>query len=140
MASSSETTSENLLQLYPEPMRCRVCSLLREVEQAQIKMFSASLEEAATKELYSRSQGVCLRHLEMLVKASPNRETIRFLIQRASTVFQLISEDMENFALKREATRRHLVSEDEEDAYLRAVIHLAGAKHYCAPWQHRADN
>ena len=102
-------------------------------------MLSASLEEAANKELYARSQGVCLRHLAMLVKASPNRETIRFLFQRASTVFQLISEDMENFALKREATRRHLVSEDEEDAYLRAVIHLAGAKHNWVPWQYRDE-
>src|SRR5271166_5607841 len=139
MASSSESASESLLQLYPEPMSCRVCAFLREGEQSQIKMLSASLEEAANKELYARSQGVCLRHLAMLVKASPNRETIRFLFQRASTVFQLISEDMENFALKREATRRHLVSEDEEDAYLRAVIHLAGAKHNCVPWQYRDE-
>jgi len=139
MASSSESASESLLQLYPEPMSCRVCAFLREGEQSQIKMLSASLEEAANKELYARSQGVCLRHLAMLVKASPNRETIRFLFQRASTVFQLISEDMENFALKREATRRHLVSEDEEDAYLRAVIHLAGAKHNWVPWQYRDE-
>jgi GTP-binding protein EngB required for normal cell division len=139
MASSSESACGSLSQLYPEPMNCRVCSLVREAEQTQIKMLRAFLEEAAGKEVYARSQGVCLRHLEMLVKANPNRETIRFLFQRASTVFQLISEDMENFALKREATRRHLVSEDEEDAYLRAVIHLAGAKHNCAPWQYRDE-
>jgi hypothetical protein len=128
MASSYESASESLLPLYPQAMSRRVCSFLREVEQAQIKMHSASLEEGANKELYASSQGVCLRHLQMLVKESPNREAVRFLFQRSATVFQLISEDMENFALKREATRRHLVSEDEEDAYLRAVIHIAGAK------------
>jgi GTP-binding protein EngB required for normal cell division len=134
IGSSPESASESLAQLYPNPMSCRVCSLMREAEQGQIAMLSASLQEAATKEQYARSQGVCLRHLEMLVKTSADKETIRFLLQRASTVLQLVSEDMEGFGLKREATRRHLVSEDEEDAYLRAVIHLAGAKYNCALW------
>jgi hypothetical protein len=55
----------------------------------------------------------------MLVDASSDCETVRFLLETASTVFELISEDMEGFALKREATRRHLASEDEEDAYFR---------------------
>ena len=137
IASSPECANESLPQLFPGPKGCRVCALLREAEQGQIKTLSASLQEAATKELYARSQGVCLRHLEMLVKASSDGKTIRFLLQTASTVLQLVSEDMEGFALKREATRRHLVSEDEEDAYLRAVIHLAGAKHNCAPWTYR---
>ncbi len=113
--------------------------MLREAEQGQIKALSVSLQEAATKGLYARSQGVCLRHLEMLINSSSDGKTIRFLLQTASTVFQLISEDMEGFALKREATRRHLVSEDEEDAYLRAIIHLAGAKHNCAPWTYRDE-
>jgi hypothetical protein len=134
MGSSPKNVSENLAQLCPDPMGCRVCSLLREAEQRQITMLSASLQEPATKQQYARSQGVCLRHLGMLVDASPDNETVRFLLHRASTVWQLISEDMEAFALKREANRRHLVSEDEEDAYLRAVIHLAGAKYNCAPW------
>jgi hypothetical protein len=139
MGSSPESAGENLAQLSPDPMGCPVCSLLREAEQGQIRMLSASLQEPATKELYARSQGVCLRHLGMLVNASPDNETIRFLLHRASTVLQLISEDMEAFALKREANRRHLVSEDEEDAYLRAVIHLAGAKYNCAPWTYRDE-
>lgn len=108
--------------------------LLREAEQPQIKTLVASLQGTATKQLYARSQGVCLRHLKMLVDASSDSETVQFLLETASTVFQLISEDMEGFALKREATRRHLVSEDEEDAYLRAIIHFAGTKHNCAPW------
>jgi hypothetical protein len=108
--------------------------LLCEAEQERIKTLSTSLLEAETKKLYTRSQGVCLRHLEMLVEANSNEETTTFLLRTASTVLRLISEDMESFALKREAIRRYLASEDEEDAYLRAVIHLAGAKHNCVPW------
>ena len=138
-ASSPDRGNSGFPQLFPEPKSCRVCALLREAEQRQIKELSASLQEAATKELYARSQGVCLRHLEMLVQANSNSETNRFLLQTAATVLQLVSEDMEGFALKREATRRHLVSEDEGDAYLRAVIHLAGARHICAPWAYRDE-
>jgi hypothetical protein len=138
-ALSPDCVNREFPQLIPEAKNCRVCALLREAEQRQIKTLSASLQEAAIKELYARSQGVCLRHLEMLVQANSNFETSRFLLQTASTVLQLVSEDMEGFALKREAARRHLVSEDEGDAYLRAVIHLAGARYHCAPWMQRDE-
>jgi GTP-binding protein EngB required for normal cell division len=138
-ASSPDCGNSGFPQLFPEPKSCRVCALLREAEQRQIEALNASLQKAATKEWYARSQGVCLPHLEMLVQANSNSETNRFLLQTAATVFQLVSEDMEGFALKREATRRHLVSEDEGDAYLRAAIHLAGARHNCAPWAYRDE-
>ena len=75
----------------------------------------------------------------MLIKDCPHAETRDFLLLSASTTFQLISEDMQSFALKREATRRYLVNEDEEDAYLRAAIHLAGAKHNYVPWTYRDE-
>jgi len=136
---SPDCAKESLNQLFLEPKSCRACAFLREAEQERIKTVSASLLEAETKRLYARSQGVCLGHLQMLVEASSNEETTTFLLQTASTVLQLISEDMEGFALKREAIRRHLASEDEEDAYLRAVIHLAGAKHNCVPWTCRHE-
>jgi hypothetical protein len=139
VASTPECANENLARFIPEQRDCRVCALLREAEEAQIKALCASLQGTTTKQSYARSQGVCLRHLEMLVKSSSDCETVRFLLQTASTVFQLISEDMEGFALKREAARRHLVSEDEEDAYLRAIIHFAGAKHNSAPWTYRDE-
>jgi hypothetical protein len=136
-AASPERAKESLKELFLEAKSCRVCALLREAEQIQIRRLSTSLLEAETRELYARSQGACLRHLGMLVEASSDERTITFLLETASTVLQLISEDMEGFALKREASRRHLASEDEEDAYLRAVIHLAGAKHNCVPWTFR---
>ena len=113
--------------------------MLRGAEQARILALSASLLEPEIRTLYARSQGVCLRHLEMLVGATSDQETVTFLIQTAATVLQLISEDMEGFALKREAVRRYLASEDEEDAYIRAVIHLAGAKYSCLPWSYRDE-
>jgi len=69
----------------------------------------------------------------MLLKETSDAETIRFLLETAASVFELISEDMEAFALKREAACRQLVSDDEADAYLRALIHVVGAKFNCMP-------
>jgi hypothetical protein len=42
---------------------------------------------------------------------------------------------MQNYAMKRDAIRRALLNRDEEDAYYRAVVHLAGANALCVPWQ-----
>ena len=136
-ATSPEIARESLKQLLLEPKSCQVCALLREAEETEIRRLNGSLLGAETRKLYARSQGACLRHLEMLIEASSDEGTITFLLETASTVLQLISEDMEGFALKREATRRHLATEDEEDAYLRAVIHLAGARQNCVPWSYR---
>ena len=41
---------------------------------------------------------------------------------------------MQSFAIKRDALRRNLTNANEDDAYLRALIHLAGAKDYSTPW------
>jgi GTPase Era involved in 16S rRNA processing len=136
-ATSPEVAKESLKELLDEPKSCQVCALLREAERTQTRRLSASLLDGETRMVYTRSQGACLRHLEMLIEASSDEGTISFLLETASIVLQLISEDMEGFALKREATRRHLASEDEEDAYLRAVIHLAGARQNCVPWTYR---
>ena len=44
------------------------------------------------------------------------------------------AEDMQNFSIKQEAIRRALHNRDEEDAYLRAIIHLVGERNTQAPW------
>jgi hypothetical protein len=44
-----------------------------------------------------------------------------------------MTQEMHGYATKRDATRRDLISADEEDAYLRALIHLVGAKDCSAP-------
>jgi hypothetical protein len=48
--------------------------------------------------------------------------------------FQEIAENMRGYAMKREANRRDLISPDERDAYMRALVHVVGAKDYATPW------
>jgi ribosome biogenesis GTPase A len=131
---ATKSVRETLLHMRPLTEHCPACDLLRQSEHEFTQKFTNSLSEAENKRLYAQSQGVCLHHLKMAITAGANEEITRLLLRTASTAFQLIAEDMEGFALKREASRRHMVSRDEEDAHLRAAIHLAGAKDNCMPW------
>lgn len=113
--------------------RCRVCGALKQVEREYIGRLVSWLDEATTRSRYSRSQGVCLRHLCMLLPAV-SMENQNFLLSHAAQRFEENAEDMRSYAMKHEAVRRALQNRDEEDAYRRAIIHLVGERYVCVPW------
>ena len=113
---------------------CRVCGLLRRAEGKYIQRLAALIGEAPGRNLYRRSQGVCLRHLGMLVDAVSKTESQQFLLSHAAQRFDEDAEDMQSFALKHEALRRSLQNRNEEDAYRRAVIRIVGGRSVCMPW------
>ena len=117
--------------LAPGTNDCRVCHLLHDAESESIRRFGEFLNVPDNREIYAGSQGLCLRHLEMSILASPSHAP--FLRSEAAHHFQQIAEDMQNYALKRDATRNTLTNADERDALLRAVIHVAGAKNLYVP-------
>jgi hypothetical protein len=127
-----ETASSSVGKILRTPENCRVCAMLMDAEAAYTKRLAIFISDEEGAQSYKCSQGVCLRHLaRMLAIASePVRE---FLLTTASRRFKQIALQMRNYAAKREAIRRDLISADEEDAYLRALIHLAGANEYSAP-------
>jgi GTPase Era involved in 16S rRNA processing len=115
------------------PHSCRVCRALEDVELDYITRLNAFLGNENNRKLYEHSQGVCLRHLGRLI-AITSEETRAFLLHEASRHFAEIAEDMQNYAIKRDAVRWHLTDANEDDAYMRALTHLAGAKDYSTPW------
>jgi GTP-binding protein EngB required for normal cell division len=111
---------------------CRVCQVLRETEQEYVARLASFLQESENMQAYIRSQGLCLRHLGLVVAAVPD-EVAGLLLSEASRHFAECAEDMQSFSLKHEAIRRALHNRDEEDAYLRAIIHLVGERNVQAP-------
>jgi hypothetical protein len=111
---------------------CRVCRILSAAEVSYINRLAEFLLNAKAKEIYERSQGLCLRHLARLL-TNTRDEDREFLLSAAARPFEKLAEQMQSYAAKRNATRRDLISPDEEDAYLRALIHLVGAKDYSPP-------
>jgi Family of unknown function (DUF6062) len=111
---------------------CRVCGLIRETEVDYTRCLANLLVDPNGRRIYERSQGVCLRHLvHLLATTSPDLE--EFLLATASRWFEQVAAQMQSYAAKREATRRDLISADEQDAYMRALVHVAGARDCCMP-------
>jgi hypothetical protein len=127
-------TAGAVAALIPRTESCQVCRLLQSEEQEHIARLSQSLAEPAGREAYSRSQGVCLRHLAALLAASLPADLARFLLGEAVRRFDHIAEDMRNYAIKRDALRAGLMTDEEEEAHLRALVHLAGHKGLCGFW------
>jgi GTP-binding protein EngB required for normal cell division len=122
------------LQIVRNSGTCRVCQLLCQAESAYIQQLAAFVREPDARQAYARSQGTCLRHLGLLLTASTGEEIARFLLTEAARRFEEMAEDMQSFGMKTESLRRSLRNRDEEDAYLRAIIHLVGARGTCFPW------
>ena len=121
-------------QLVRDSRNCRVCGLLRRAEVEYIGRLAAMIGEASGRSQYRRSQGVCLRHLGMLVDASSTAGSREFLLSHAAQRFEEDAEDMRSYAMKHEALRRALENRNEEDAYRRAVLRIVGGRSVCVPW------
>jgi GTP-binding protein EngB required for normal cell division len=114
-------------QLVREPRNCRVCRLLCDAEKEYVA-------KPATD-----APRVCLRHLALMMAASDDPEVKKSLLGAVARDLEEIAEDMQSFAMKTDALRRHLRNKDEEDAYLRALAHLAGNRSVCFPWQEEIE-
>jgi hypothetical protein len=115
---------------------CRACCFVRETEAICVRHFSTFLEERESRDAYAKSQGLCLRHLGLMVAAESGTSVSHFLISEAAKRFHEIAEDMKGYVVKHYAIPRGHFTPDEKDAYIRALIHLAGEKTIYTPPQH----
>jgi hypothetical protein len=131
-AAGNSDAALNVQNIVRTSESCRVCRMLGEAEAVYIERLRDFLIDSGERQIYGRSQGVCLRHLSRLVETASD-EIRRFLLATASRRFEQLERDMKSYANKREAIRRDLIGIDEEDAYMRALIHFVGAKDYSTP-------
>ncbi|MBM4271247.1 MAG: hypothetical protein FJ139_03690 [Deltaproteobacteria bacterium] len=129
----SPNVSDNIEALVKGYESCRVCRLLRDKEETYTRRFVAFLEREEIRVAYSHSDGVCLGHLRLLVSHLTSREVMRFLMLETAKKLRETAEVMRRYALKHEALERDLINRDEKYAYMRALVHVAGARNVCAP-------
>jgi len=139
LAAAPDAAAGNLAHRAPGREQCAVCRTLRAVEENAVHGLAAFLAAPGGLRTYRDSQGVCVRHLGLLVGDIQRNDVVRQILQHASTRFEEAAEDMQNYAMKHDGIRRWLQNRNEKDAYLRAVIHLVGEKAVCAPWQEDAE-
>jgi GTP-binding protein EngB required for normal cell division len=129
LAIEARGSQAAVARLLVRPENCRACQAARDSEQIYIQRMAELLQGSAYREQYAQSQGVCLRHLAMLLEASPRQEIVHFLLTESAHHFQEVAEDMLSFVIKWEARRRALMHQDEQDAYVRALTHLVGHRY-----------
>lgn len=128
-------TGDVVRRLVRDSRNCHVCELLRQVEEEYIRNLATMIGEVSGRSQYHRSQGVCLRHLGLLMDAVSTAGSREFLLSHSAQRFEEDAEDMRSFAMKREALRRALENSNEEDAYRRTVIRMVGGRYVCMPWE-----
>ncbi|OGG55436.1 MAG: hypothetical protein A3F84_06055 [Candidatus Handelsmanbacteria bacterium RIFCSPLOWO2_12_FULL_64_10] len=132
LAGSQTDAKEGLQSLVLGLKDCRACRFLHEKEEAVLRRLASFVAGEAGRQTYAQFQGVCLRHLALLLDfTSP--EAAQFLLSGAARRFEECAEDMRSFATKRDAIRRALIHSDEEDAYVRGIIHIVGDQGLSAP-------
>jgi hypothetical protein len=134
LSGNGARAAANAFSLVQRADSCRACQELRECETAYIERLADLLNDLEARTLYEQSQGVCLRHLALLIEKLESEEIAQFLLKEASRHFEEFAEDMQSYSLKHDAVRRALHNQNEDDAYLRAIIHVAGAKNLFFPW------
>ena len=122
------------MKLGRDSAECRVCCLQREEEQDYLRRLAEFVDTSEGRAAYTSSQGVCLRHLDLWTPVLRSDDTGRFVLEAASHRFEQMAEDMQSFSLKTEGLRRERCNDDERDACLRALVHIAGSRGVCCPW------
>jgi len=112
---------------------CRVCGLLRQEEKTYMTRLTDFLDRKEGRSMYGASQGVCLRHLGLLVKCvSP--ETAEFLLREAARRLREMETNLKSYGQKLESRNRHNCTPEEKGVDRRALIRIAGAKTLSFPF------
>ncbi len=132
--ANSGMTGNDVRQALLQHRECDVCKLHETSEMNYINELASFLKTGNGTAVYRKSQGVCLAHLSMLLDTVSEEETRKFLLSHAAEFFSDVAEEMRTYSLKFETLRQALKNSDEEDAYKRAVVHIAGDRNIVAPW------
>ncbi|HET7034144.1 MAG TPA: dynamin family protein [Thermomicrobiaceae bacterium] len=114
-------------RLLPSVERCPACEVRRRAEEASARRLAAELLTPAGRAAFERGDGLCLRHLHLMLGLLDD-ERAALLLRRQARRLTDVSEAMERYVLKLEARRRELLSDDDERAYLAALTLLVGEK------------
>lgn len=115
------------------PPACHVCAGQRAAETAYLRGLADFLHDPAGLAAYEESEGLCVPHLRRLAGLGAPPGLRRRLFAHAARRLAETAEDMQAFGLKSETLRRQLVNTRENSAWLRALVHLAGARLVSVP-------
>lgn len=133
-ASDKDRIVAELGTLQATSAGCELCNTHRDIERAGVTGFASTVttgDGAASR----RFSGLCLRHLELVVRSIDSIESIRAVIAQEARLLQLVSDDMRRYALKHDGVRRYMASGEELAAARRGLTIVAGHRNVGGLWR-----
>ena len=123
---AGEDAGDRIAGLFMSEDDCPVCRVIRSAEASFLTSFARLLADDAFRKRYAATAGLCLPHIEALLRMAPANGIVSFVIADAARKFRELARDMGLYAVKRDGTRRGLVRDHEEEAAYQLVLHVAG--------------
>jgi GTP-binding protein EngB required for normal cell division len=111
---AAEPIDESIRALRPSRATCPACRV------------AARAEAAVLHDVDRIRSLICMPHLQQVTEQLQDRDTLRRILTRQSSILSRLATEMQSYVLKFDAVRRELLTESEAVAHLRAVAALAG--------------
>lgn len=110
------------------PGECLVCSFLQDKEKENIKDFIRFLSYENSRNAYSETMGLCIRHLHLVIQDIHDEEITGFLFAHASRRLQELAQNLNVYKTKMKELKRGQLSKDEEMAAHRSIAYIFGLR------------
>jgi GTP-binding protein EngB required for normal cell division len=121
------SASERMQELLPGVETCAACRVRQQTEQVAAERLAARLATPAGWAAFTRSKGLCIAHLRLIITLLDDHLAAQLLRHHADSLTH-IAEAMHGYVLKCDARRRELLTPDEDEAYRRALVLLVGER------------
>jgi hypothetical protein len=121
--------ARNALAGKLEPERsCPACDALEGGEKQHVRALAEHVDDPRLADAYRASDGLCLPHFRMTIKAAPNRANLETLISIQTAIWGKLKAELDEFARKYDVNHADTAMGEEGDSWRRALSLVAGER------------
>lgn len=112
---------------------CVVCDLLSQTEQRYLDVLQQHISDPCLQESYRVSDGLCLPHFQLLLRAIPDSSVRVLLATMQKAIWQQLRADVDEYLAKSNYLRIREPMGEEGDSWRRAVLRMGGEEGVFGP-------
>jgi Family of unknown function (DUF6062) len=124
--SAEDKRGAALAEMLTAQQPCSACQQLDRYEQTYLAVFEAHLTEAAFREAFAASAGLCLPHFRVALQRMTDSAHLPFVIDTQRAAWQRLRAELELFYDKHNHDRRAEAMGSEADSWLRSLGAMSG--------------
>ena len=128
IAKAKKSNSKNnfLPEIKNQETNCPACKLSKEVEENCLSLILQNIKEPAFNRLYKDSDGLCLKHLRLLVNKSSDPSITHEIINIEKEKLAKLISQLQEYQRKHDYRFSHEAFGVEKDSWLRAIEKIVG--------------